>query len=138
MEPIVMGYLTRLVQRWLVVLVVVLFGFVLTDRSRAASDVTVSTSTTSGGTFSGTNPRVFTPTATAAVANNGNIQTALNLASSVTINTASAAAGNGDLTVSATVAKTAGGSATLTLNAVRDLAGNRERQTRSQNLRCWS
>ena len=58
---------------------------------RAASDVTVSTAATSGGTFSGANPDVFTPTANAAVANQISIQTSLNAASAVTINTATGA-----------------------------------------------
>jgi hypothetical protein len=42
----------------------------------------------------------------------------------VTIDTASAATGNGDFQIAATVAKTAGASSTLTLNAVRNLAIN--------------
>ncbi len=37
----------------------------------AASDVSVSTALTSGGSFSGGSPNVFTPTANSAVANNG-------------------------------------------------------------------
>ena len=86
--------------------------------------MSVTTAATSGGTFSGGSPNVFTPTTTAAVANNTTMQTSLNAGAGVTINTASAAAGTGDLTIGATVAKTAGATATLTLNAVRDLAIN--------------
>ncbi|MCX6873863.1 MAG: PA14 domain-containing protein [Verrucomicrobia bacterium] len=91
---------------------------------QAASDVTVSTGTTSGGAFAGTNPNVFTPTAATAVANNGTIQNSLNGGNAVTIGTASAAGGTGDLTIASAIAKTAGLSSTLTLDAVRDLAIN--------------
>ncbi len=78
-------------------LAVLLASFLLpVQHLRAASDVTVSTAATSGGTFSGGNPNVFTPTANAAVANQTTIQTSLN----------------------------AGTSATLTLNALRNLAIN--------------
>ena len=86
-----------------------------------ASDVTVNTAATSGGSFNGGNPNVFTPTSASAVANQTTIQTTLNAGAGVTINTASGAAGNGDLTVGATLSKSAGGTATLTLNAARDL-----------------
>ncbi len=88
----------------------------------AASDVTVSSAVTSGGSFAGTNPNVFTPTASPAVASTTTILTSLNGGNAVTINTASAAGGNGDLTVSNTLTKSAGASSTLTLNAVRDLS----------------
>jgi hypothetical protein len=90
----------------------------------AASDVSVTTAATSGGSFSGGNPNVFAPTADAAVANQITIQVSLNEASEVTINTASGAMGNGDLTVSDSIAKTEGDSSTLTLNAVHDLIIN--------------
>ena len=106
-------------------LAVLLVSFLLpVQHLRAASDVTVSTAATSGGTFSGGNPNVFTPTANSAVANNSTIQTSLNAGSGVTLNTASAATGNGDITIVNTLAKTAGTSSTLTLNAVRNLAIN--------------
>ena len=106
-------------------LAVLLVSFLLPSlHLHAASDVTVSTAATSGGSFSGGNPNVFTPTASAAVANQTTIQTSLNAASAVTLNTASAATGSGDILVAVAVAKTAGASATLTLNAVRDLAIN--------------
>ena len=91
---------------------------------RAASDVTVSTAATSGGSFSGGNPNVFTPTANSAVANQTTIQTSLNVGTGVTLNTASAATGNGDFQIAAPIAKTAVVSSTLTLNAVRNLAIN--------------
>jgi len=106
---------------------IIALAFIITAaacRLEAASDVTVSTGATSGGSFAGANPNVFTPTAGTAVANNGTIQTSLNGGNAVTINTASAAGGNGDLTVASPISKTAGANATLTLNAVRDLAIN--------------
>ena len=91
---------------------------------QAASDVSISAGATSGGVFAGTNPNVFTPTAAVAVANNGTIQASLNGGNAVTIGTASAAGGNGDLTVTGAITKTAGTSSTLILSAVRDLAIN--------------
>jgi hypothetical protein len=58
------------------------------------------------------------------VANSATILAALNAGTSVTINTSSGAAGNGDLTWNSAVSKTTGASATLTLNTVRDLTLN--------------
>ena len=69
-----------------------LCGVLLAVRLHAASDVTVSTGSTSGGAFSGGSPPVFTPTAAAAVANQTTIQTSLSGGTSVTVNTASAIA----------------------------------------------
>jgi hypothetical protein len=92
--------------------------------AHAASDVSVTAAATSGGSFSGGNPNTFTPTASPAVANNATIQTALNAGTPVTLETASAAAGNGDLVTTAAISKTAGASAALTFNAVRDLTLN--------------
>lgn len=91
---------------------------------RAASDVTVSAASSSGGAFSGGNPNVFTPSAATANVDRATIQTSLNGGNAVTVNSASPAGGNGDVTVAASVAKTAGASATLMLNAVRDLTVN--------------
>ena len=106
-------------------LAVLLVSFLLpVPHLRAASDVTVSAAATSGGSFSGGNPNVFTPTANAAVVNNADIQTRLNAGTGVTLNTASAATGSGDFQIATAVAKTAGTSSTLTLNAVRNLAIN--------------
>lgn len=85
------------------------------------SDVIVSSNATGGGTFSGASPNVFTPTAPLANADRATIQASLNADTTVTINTASAAGGNGDLTVSDTVSKTGGAAAALSLHAIRDL-----------------
>lgn len=106
-------------------LAVLLVSFLLPSlHLRAASDVSVSSAATSGGSFSGGNPNVFTPTAAAAVANQTTIQTSLNAGASVRLNTASVSTGSGDLQIAATVSKTVGPTATLTLNAARDLAIN--------------
>lgn len=101
------------------------FGTILLPSlAHAASDVTVSTAATSGGSFSAANPAVFTPTAAAAVAGSADIVVKLNAGTGVTLITASAAVGNGNLTVSSAIAKTTGANATLTLNATRDLTVN--------------
>ena len=101
-----------------------LAAFLPVSSLHAASNVSVSTAATSGGTFGGSNPKVFTPTAVNAVANRDTIQTSLNAGVGVSVLTASGAAAVGDLTVAASVTKTAGTGATLTLNAVRDLLVN--------------
>ena len=81
----------------LIQVTVLLISFLVpVEHLPAASDVTVSTATTSGGTFSSGNPNVFTPTANSSVANNGSIQTSLNAGTAVTLNTASGATGSGD------------------------------------------
>ena len=89
----------------------------------AASDVSIVGSATSGGTFSGGNPNVFTPTAAAANVQGSAITASLNAGNAVVLNTASAAAGNGDIIAASTIlTKIAGGPSQLTLNAVRDLS----------------
>ncbi|MEY4568901.1 MAG: hypothetical protein RLZZ398_340 [Verrucomicrobiota bacterium] len=89
----------------------------------AASDVSIVGSATSGGTFSGGNPNVFTPTAAAANVQGSAITASLNAGNAVVLNTASAAVGNGDIIAASTIlTKIAGSSSQLTLNAVRDLS----------------
>lgn len=89
---------------------------------QAASDVTISTAATSGGAFSGTNPKVFTPVDPTAFVQASAVQTELNVGNGVTVETASAAAGNGDISLSTALTKTTGAaSAAVTLNAVRDI-----------------
>ena len=90
----------------------------------AASNVSVSTAATSGGGFGGGNPKIFTPTAASAVANRDTIQTSLNAGVGVSVLTASGFGSAGDLTVAASVTKSAGTAATLTFTAVRDLLVN--------------
>ena len=58
------------------------------------------------------------------MANQTTIQTSLNAGTGVTIDTASAATGSGDILVAAPVSKTAGPTSKLTLNAIRNLAVN--------------
>ncbi len=93
----------------------------LAEEVRGASDVTISSAATSGGSFAGSAPLVFTPTAAAANADLTTIQGQLDGGGGATVNTASAAGGNGDLTLSESLTKSAGAGSTLTLNAVRDL-----------------
>ncbi|MGA1238915.1 MAG: hypothetical protein ACO34E_18870, partial [Limisphaerales bacterium] len=101
--------------------VVALLGLLMPFAGRAASDVAVSSAATSGGSFSGANPLVFTPTAASAVANVLTIQQALNGGQGVTINTASGAAGNGDVNWLNPLSKTSGGTSPLVLQATRDI-----------------
>lgn len=104
--------------------VVLVASFLIPAFIHGASDVSVSTGATSGGSFSGANPNIFTPTAAAAVADRDSIEASLNAGVGVTVNTASVAAGSGNITIDASISKTAGTSATFTLNAVRDIAIN--------------
>ncbi|HZV99892.1 MAG TPA: filamentous hemagglutinin N-terminal domain-containing protein, partial [Methylophilaceae bacterium] len=88
------------------------------------TDVTIvtgavnSNETNSGG--------VWTPTTNTAQIGVANINADLNAGTSVTINTASAGAGVGNITqnAGATISKTAGGNATLTMNAAGSIALN--------------
>ncbi|WP_175597124.1 MBG domain-containing protein [Peristeroidobacter soli] len=85
------------------------------------TNVNVSTSATSSGTFDGGNPNIFTPTGTTANILNTQINTSLNAGTSVTITTASAGASLGDININAPITKSAGGDATLTLLANRHI-----------------
>ena len=85
--------------------------------AHAVSDVSVTTAATSGGTFSGGNPNVFTPTVATAVVNPNDILATLNTNTPVTVNTASPALGNGDLRLTSFITRTVGGQALLTFNA---------------------
>jgi filamentous hemagglutinin family protein len=83
-------------------------------------NVTISTASTSGGSFSGGNPDVFTPNANNAIVNVGAINTALSGGTSVTITTSDAAgsqAGNITQNANTDIVKSGGGDATLTLLA---------------------
>ena len=88
------------------------------------TDVTISTAATTGGSFAG---GVFTPAAVAAATlNTGTIQNALNAGTSVTVNTTSAGAGTGNITVANAITKTGGTVLTtvFTLNAAGSIALN--------------
>jgi hypothetical protein len=90
--------------------------------AEAATDITVSTAASSGGAFSGSNPKSFVPSAAVATVQASTIQTELNGGIGVTIDTASGFGASGDLTVSSALSKTAGASSPLSLTAVRDLS----------------
>jgi len=84
------------------------------------TDVTLSNSATSGGVLSGLG--VFTPGSGAtANVNLGQIITALQAGTSVTINTTSAGAGNGDITLLDPFVASLPNLVTFTLNAERDI-----------------
>jgi len=81
------------------------------------SDVHIS-ATEFGGVFAG---GVWTPNTTPSYISTGTILSALDTGTSVTVMTASASAGNGDIFVDAPIDKTAGTAATLTLLAERNI-----------------
>ncbi|MCW2406959.1 filamentous hemagglutinin family protein, partial [Sphingobium sp. B1D7B] len=88
------------------------------------SDITISTAASSNGSFNGGSPNVFTPAAASSTINNATINSSLSAGTSVTISTASAAGGNGDIIVSAPITKSGGGTATLSLIADRHIQVN--------------
>jgi filamentous hemagglutinin family protein len=83
------------------------------------SNVIVGTTATSGGSFSGGNPTIFTPAnVDTAFILNTQVNSALNLGTSVTITTGSATTLDcGIITIDAPISKTYGGNATLTLDS---------------------
>ena len=76
--------------------------------------------------FSGASPNVFTPSVDSAVADRNTIQTSLNGGTSVQITTGATGAQAGNITVAATgsITKSAGGNATLTLDAANNIVVN--------------
>ncbi|WNC31182.1 CHAT domain-containing protein [Thermosynechococcus sp. PKX82] len=84
-------------------------------------NVTISNSPTSGGSFSGSNPDVFTPTTDDAFVVNTAIEAALNLGTSVIITTGDTGTQAGDISVLASITKTGGGDASLTLQAANNI-----------------
>ena len=90
-------------------------------------DITIGAGATAGGAYGGGSPNVFTPSANASVANVTTLTTSLNAGTSVTVatgDTGSPGGQSGNITVSAAISKTAGGDATLTLRAARDINVN--------------
>jgi len=87
-------------------------------------NVTIQNVATSNGAFDSGSPNTFTPTGDTAVADRGTIQTSLNGGTDVTINTGASGIQNGDITVTDSITKTAGGNATLTLSAAGSIAVN--------------
>lgn len=88
---------------------------------QAASDITITTAATSGGSLGGTNPQVFTPSAASANIQASSLNTLFNAGTGVTVNAVSGFAGNGDITVSTALTKAAGASSPLILSAPRDV-----------------
>ncbi|NER37736.1 MAG: CHAT domain-containing protein [Oscillatoria sp. SIO1A7] len=84
------------------------------------SDITISNGSTTA-TASGGNPNVFDTTGASANVTPATIEASLNAGTSVTVTTAGGSGGNGDITVSDEISKTAGGEATLTLEADRNI-----------------
>lgn len=77
-------------------------------------NVTISTGTQTGGTFSS---NVWTPSANGSVVNVSSIQSILNSGGNVTITTIGAGTQEGNVAINGSIAKTAGGNAALTLIA---------------------
>jgi hypothetical protein len=97
----------------------------LEDRTVFNTDITIvagAMGTSTGGTFNVSG--VFTPSADTASIANGDIQSFLNAGTSVTISTHSAFASTGSITegATATITKSAGGNATLSLTADTSIA----------------
>ncbi|NEP14325.1 MAG: filamentous hemagglutinin N-terminal domain-containing protein [Symploca sp. SIO2C1] len=87
-------------------------------------NIIIQNTATANGTFSGTNPNVFTPGADNAVVNTQDIETQLNVGTNVTITTGSTGTQEGNITVADSITKTAGGVATLSLEAANDIIVN--------------
>lgn len=87
----------------------------------AAHQVVISNSATSGGTWSGANPDVFTPNTLGAKVAVTDIQSRLSAGTAVTITTSTATGGNGDISVNDAVSWSA---SALTLSAERDIKIN--------------
>lgn len=77
-------------------------------------NVTISTGTQTGGSFSS---GVWTPSASGSLVNVSSIQSLLNSGSNVTITTTGAGVQEGNIAINGSIAKTAGGNASLTLVA---------------------
>jgi filamentous hemagglutinin family protein len=82
------------------------------------------TSVTTNGTFSGTDPDVFTPTADNSTVLNTTINLALDAGISVTITTGVPGSQAGNITVASDINKVSGTDATLTLQAANDIIVN--------------
>ncbi|MDD5057533.1 MAG: Ig-like domain-containing protein [Sideroxydans sp.] len=87
----------------------------------SASEVTITAGATSGGTWSGTNPDVFTPNALGATVSVTEIQNLLNAGTAVTITTSTALGSGGDIFVNDALSWS---KSALTLNAQRDIRIN--------------
>jgi filamentous hemagglutinin family protein len=84
------------------------------------SNVTISTATSNGSYISA----VFTPGIGSATVNRDAIEASLNGGTSVTINTNSSGSQPGNITIAASITKSSGGAASLTLNAANNISVN--------------
>ena len=80
-------------------------------------DVIIQNLPSSGGTFNGGSPNIFTPVSDDAIADRNTIEASLNGGTSVTITTGATGTQAGNITLADTITKIAGGAATLTLTA---------------------
>ncbi len=96
-------------------------------------DVTIAAAT-ANGSFSGANPNVWTPSANSSTINVATINSSLSAGTSVTITTTGAGVQAGNILVSSAISKTAGGAATLILNANGSITVNQTIGTSSGNL----
>ena len=87
-------------------------------------NIIIQNATTSNGTFSGNNPNVFTPTGDDAVVSPQDIEAQLNAGTNVTITTGNTGNQEGNITVVDSITKTAGGPATLALEAANTISLN--------------
>jgi filamentous hemagglutinin family protein len=88
---------------------------------------------TSNGTFSGANPIVFTPTGDDAVVSTQDIEAQLNAGTNVTITTGNTGNQEGNITVVDSITKTAGGEATLMLEAANTITLNSGVEIRTES-----
>jgi filamentous hemagglutinin family protein len=96
-------------------------------------NIIIQNAATTNGTFSGGNPNVFTPTGDDAVISVQDIQNQLNVGTNVTITTGSTGTQEGNITVANSITKTAGGAATLTLEAANNIIFNSGVEITSQS-----
>lgn len=98
-------------------------------------NVTISNTATTGGTFGGGNPNIFTPVATSNVLNT-DLNTALSTGTTVEIRTGGAggAVNDGNITVGAAITKNTTGTSTLILRAANDINVNAAISTASGPL----
>ncbi|GAA5116561.1 pre-peptidase C-terminal domain-containing protein [Luteolibacter yonseiensis] len=89
---------------------------------QAASDVTISSVATIGGSFTGSNPKIFTPASATSNVQVSSIQSELNAGVGITINTASGFSSPGDLILSSNLSKSGGASSPLIFTASRDIS----------------
>jgi filamentous hemagglutinin family protein len=87
-------------------------------------NIIIQNAATANGTFSGGNPNVFTPGDDDAVISIQDIEAQLNAGTNVTITTGSTGTQEGNITVIDPITKTAGGAATLILEAANNITFN--------------